>query len=457
MTHYLRLGATPFFLALCLILGGASAAGLWANMALQLLAIPLILWAVLGERRSHVSTPARQLIWILLLLITLIAIQLVPLPPSIWTRLPGRQSVTEGLLMIGQPLPWMPLSLDRYATIASALWLLPAIAVLLGIIRLGSYRASGLAWVLAGVTIVSVAVGALQIAGGPESPAYLYEITNFGDSTGFFSNANHLATLMVATMPFLAALYLSAIARGRSMKKSSGLLVVLAGALTVLIVGIVINHSIAGVALSVPVLAASIFMLVSRKRRVPIWAAPVLAILLLGSVAMAFSAPFKNNLTVASEQAKEDSRYNSFRHSLAEARLFMPVGSGIGTFQQLYRTTEDPEQVDSFYMNHVHGDYIEIALETGLPGLVLVVLFLLWWGRRAAAIWSADEPDHFARAATVASVAILTHSIVDYPLRTAAISALFAMCCALMAEPRARVKPTAQADPSSEARHLAAD
>jgi O-antigen ligase len=113
--------------------------------------------------------------------------------------------------------------------------------------------------------------------------------------------------------------------------------------------------------------------------------------------------------------------------------------------------------VDRFYMNHVHSDYIELALETGIPGLLVLALFLLWWVRRTVSIWKADEPDYFARAATIASAGILAHSLVDYPLRTAAMSAVFAMCCALMAEPRGEVKTAQGRAAGKGARHLSAD
>jgi O-antigen ligase len=438
------------------VLGGASAAGYWANMALQLLAIPIIAWTLIAQPSSALSTPAKQLMGITLLGLLVIALQLIPLPPSIWASLPGRQPVVQGFALLGQQLPWLPLSLDPYWTISSALWLLPAIAVLLGIVRLGGFRASWLAWIVAGVTIASVAIGALQKVGGSDSSWYIYEITNYGSTTGFFANANHLATLMVATIPFLAALYLALASRGRSVQKSSGLFVVLAGTLAVIGVGIAINASIAGIGLSVPVLAASLLMILSRSRKLPKWTPLLVALLLAGSVVTVFTAPFANNLTTQGEKSKEDSRYNSFTRSLAATADFMPVGSGIGTFQQIYRTREDPASVDRFYMNHVHGDYIELALETGIPGLLVLAIFLFWWGRRAVRIWTAEEPDYFACAATIASAAILAHSVVDYPLRTAAISALFAACCALMAEPRAQ---TRRSDKSrgNRARHLSAD
>jgi O-antigen ligase len=457
MIHYLRLGLVPAYLLLCMLLGGASAAGFWANMILQLIALPIILWSLLVERSTPTSSAGRQLLVILALMLAMIGAQLILLPPSLWTMLPGRQSVVEGFALLGQPLPWMPISLAPHRTLSSALWLLPAIAVLLGIVRLGNFKHSWLAWVLAIVTVLSVAVGALQIVGGDNSPWYLYEITNFGVTTGFFSNANHMATLLVSTVPFITALYLSARAKDRSVQRSSGLFVILAGTLTVVFVGIAVNRSLAGVGLAVPVLAASVLMLLSRKRRLPGWSAAVVGLLALASVAVVFSSPFGNNLTGQGAATAEDSRYTSFSKSLAATREFLPLGSGIGTFQSVYRTHEDPAGVGRFYMNHVHSDLIETALETGLAGLLLILLFLAWWARRAAAIWRDESPDYFAQAAVVASAAILAHSLVDYPLRTAAIGALFAMCCALMAEPRARVRRAGAKPAENRARHLSAD
>jgi O-antigen ligase len=457
MIHYLRIGLIPAFLFLCLVLGGASAAGYWANMALQLIAIPIIAWALLVQRSAPMSPAGRPLLVLLALTLLLIGLQLIPLPPGLWTALPGRDDAAAGFALLGQPLPWMPISLAPYQTIASALWLLPAIAVLLGIVRLGNFKASLLAWTIAAVTIVSVAIGALQVAGGQGSPWYFYEITNFGVTVGFFSNANHMATLLVATVPFLAALYLNARGKGRSVQRTSGLFVVLVGTLFVVFFGIAVNRSLAGIGLSVPVLAASILMLLSRKRRLPGWSMAIVALLLIGSIALAFSAPFQNNLTAQNARLEQDSRYTSFTKSLAAAREYMPVGSGIGSFQAVYRMHEDPATVGLFFMNHVHSDLIELLLETGLAGMILLLLFLIWWVRRAIAVWRAEKPDYFAQAAVVASGAILAHSLVDYPLRTAAISAVFAMCCALMAEPRARVRRSAPAEEGSKARHLSAD
>src|SRR3546814_2629986 len=74
-----REGLVPAYLLLCLILGGASAAGLWANMLLQLLAIPIILWSLLSRPETPLSPPARRLLLLAWLAVALVAVQLIPL------------------------------------------------------------------------------------------------------------------------------------------------------------------------------------------------------------------------------------------------------------------------------------------------------------------------------------------------------------------------------------------
>jgi O-antigen ligase len=455
VAHHLRLATVPTYVVTCLVLGGASAAGLWANMALQLLAIPILFWALVARQRSVLSATGRQLLLLTLLLIAVVALQLIPLPPGIWTMLPGREAVADGFELLGRPLPWIPISLDPINTLASALWLLPALAVLVGILRLGAYKATWLSWAIAAVTVLSVVLGTLQVMG--QTSWYIYKITNYGATTGFFANANHMATLLVITIPFLTALLVRARSSAGSTQSSAGMMILIGGALVVTLVGIVINGSLAGIGLALSTLAASAFMLFFHRRALPRWTGPATLLLFAGTAAGLYFAPISNIIRSTSAQLDAGARHESFTISTSAAADYFPGGSGIGTFVEIYRTYEDPATVTRFYMNHVHNDYIEIALETGLLGLALLALFLLWWFRRTAAIWLAEKPDLFARASTIASGAVLVHSLVDYPLRTAAISAVFAACLALMSDPRERTRRAERSSSDREVRHLSAD
>ncbi|TFI59908.1 O-antigen ligase family protein [Sphingomonas parva] len=458
MKHTLRLGLVPAYLTLCLLLGGASGGGFWANLALQLLALPILIWGIVARRSTPMTSAARSLIVLLSVATAVVLIQLVPLPPSLWTILPGREPIAKGFELLGRPLPWMPLSLAPSKTVASALWMLPAVAVLLGILRIGGFKPSWLAASLLVVTAASVGLGALQLSAGAGSPLYFYRITNADAAVGFFANTNNMAELLVVAIPFLGAVYLSASKRGSSVQRTSGLLTVLLGALAVLLVGILVNRSLAGLGLMIPTIAATALMLVFRRRQAPSWSGLLVVALLVGSVALVLGSGFGNNLTTSEARQSTTSRYTSFNTTIEAAGDYLPVGSGLGTFPQIYPMYEDPQQVDRWYMNHAHNDYLELWLEFGVPGAALILAFLMWWLWRVVRVWRATDPDPFARAATIGSAVILAHSFVEFPLRTAAISAVFAVCLALMAEarPRARGQQTSQGS-APRARHISAD
>jgi O-antigen ligase len=456
MTGWHRHWLIPAYLFLCLLLGGASAAGLWANALLQLLALPILFWAITGRDAQPLAQPGRQLIAIVGLGLLLFVIQLVPLPPSMWTATPGRDGVHEAFRLIGQPLPWLPMSLSPYDTLASLLWLLPALALLLVLLRRGVHEPARLAWVIIGVMAISVLVGAMQVTGQNNSFWYLYRTTNYGVTVGFFANANHMATLLVVSLPFIAALYSTALRKNRNAANPGPLFVILVSTLLLVAVGLVINGSLAGLGLMLPVAIASGLMLLNRSS-LPRWTVPLLALTTAASVATVLSGWFDNNLIGAAASGSAESRHTSFRTTFEAAMDYFPVGSGIGTFASVYRMYEDPEQVTTTYMNHAHSDYLEILLETGILGIFVVLLFVLWWVRQTKLIWRSGESNPLARAATIASGAILAHSLVDYPLRTVAIAAIFAVCCALMASLAVRAGRSAPGANNRAARHLTAD
>src|SRR6185503_20546285 len=128
------------------------------------------------------------------------------------------------------------------------------------------------------------------------------------------------------------------------------------------------------------------------------------------------------------------SRPAIFATTARAARAYMPFGSGLGTYRPIYDSFENPDQVTPTRSSHAHNDYAEITLELGLFGIFILLLFFYWWARAAVDSWRSPEPQPYVRAAVIASAAILAHSLVDYPLRTAAISALFAMCLAFLAD-----------------------
>jgi len=208
------------------------------------------------------------------------------------------------------------------------------------------------------------------------------------------------------------------------------------GAAVIILVGILLNRSIAAYGLALPVLCASALIVIPARSRVrPILtiAAGLLLIVALGAIAKSSVSGGKLGLGAATSVQSRQVMATTTSRAIAD---FLPMGSGLGSFRNVHDLYENPAAVTSEYVVHAHDDYLELALETGVPGIILMLVFLAWWVVAVWRVWKSAEAGPFTRAASIASAAILAHSLVDFPLRTAAISACFGMCLAMLADRR---------------------
>lgn len=445
----LRQLIVPVFLFACLLLGG-SPQGIWRNLLLQWGGAALLVWVLLARQRSEPTGAARLLLWLGGAWFGLALLQLVPLPPEVWSSLPGRNAAVEGFTLRGESLPWLPLSMAPSATAAILPVMVVPLAIAAAILLLGAYRSRWCIAALVSGTCLSVLLGAVQLSsGGP----YLYPHYNIGNATGLFANSNHQATLLLATLPFLAALIGNEGQDGRNRASHAlGRVVIAMGAIAVIMLGIALNGSLAGLALLLPVALASVAIALPRSGRVPRLLA-ALALLLVFAAAIGVAI-----FTEAGDNAASlTSRQEIYRLSLAALRDSFPAGIGLGAFEHFYHLYENPALVDSYFVNHAHSDPLEWVIETGILGVFLLGALITWWATRALRMWRAEKPDLIALAATVSSGAILAHSLVDYPLRDAAIQAVFAMSLAFMAEPRSRSQRRTRSRREGSPRHLTLD
>lgn len=429
--------ATSAFLGLCLLLGGASAAGAAANALLQILALGLILLA-LWQRDFVLPEGSKGPIRIGAALLLVGLLSLIPLPAGTASGLALRGEVSQAFGLLGLPAPALPASLAPAWSLYSLLHLLPAAAMFLLVLRLPHDERRQLPLVVLAGAGASIVLGAFQLMGGPGSPLRFYEVTNRNSPVGFFSNANHEATLLLCALPLIAALAGRMATRRSRSKRSGGAIISVAFAVFIL-AGIAISGSSAGYGLALPVAVAS-FLIYRRSvaGRIPAgwWAA-------LGAFVLLFAFAAQGPLGKEAFQAELDHQPTS-RRVLASTTVetikdSFPLGTGLGTFSTVYRRYEDPARVTRQFANHVHNDYLEAVLELGAAGLLLILAFLFWWGRRAYLAWTRDfQGAALARAGSVMVGIVLAHSIVDYPIRTAAIVAIFAMGCALMVSPAPR-------------------
>lgn len=446
-----RVMVAPAYLFACLILGG-SAQGIWQNMILQLAGIAIIAWAAMERSNERLPPAARQLLLLALAAIAVIGLQMVPLPPGLWVHSGPRERVADGFRILGAAVPWQPISLTPASTLDALFKIIPALAIICAMVRLKAYRPRWLGVALIAGALAGIALGAMQIAASDAvaSPLYLYDDTSFGRAVGFFANADHMATLLVITLPFLAAIV--AAARTANMQRYSAVVALAIGIAIVVMVGLALNGSLAAYVLALPVIAASLLVVLPPDGRLRLWTLLATGVLLAASVVALEKSAIGSGTVGTHATIAVQSRAELLLTTSRAASDFIPWGSGLGSFQSIYPLYERPEQVTTVFAVHAHNDYAELALEMGVAGIVLLALFLAWWFVAAWRTWRTAEAGPFARAAAIASAAVLVHSAVDFPLRTAAISACFGICLALLADSRAA--PPKEATELRRRRHV---
>lgn len=425
------------FLVLSVLLGGASGGGALANAILQGLAV-LVIVAVAWAGRLRIPREGRLLVWTIGLFLALVLLTLIPVPLSVWQQLPYRGELADSMRALGVESGSLAVSLAPEATIWSLLSLLPPVAMFLLVTSLPADRRNVLLGTVVVVAIASISLGIFQLLGGPQSPLRLYMITNQDSPVGFFSNVNHNATLVLCALPCLASLG-ARFATGRGRARRSGGFVIIAASGVFLVLGVALMGSMAGYGLLLPTLVISALI---YRRAVVVgasagWRAALAVALIIVVIAMA--GPISQERLSADFDRNPASRRAFATTTVDAIAVTFPVGTGLGTLANVYRRFQDPAAATREYVNHAHNDYLEIALELGLPGIVLVLMYILWLLRRSLHVWRHDmENASSARAGSVVVWIVLLHSLVDYPIRTSAIAALFALGCALLVSGRVR-------------------
>ncbi|HXQ14008.1 MAG TPA: O-antigen ligase family protein [Caulobacteraceae bacterium] len=415
------------------VFGGASQTNALSLMVVELASLPLLFVAIYLVAAGAAPAGSAFPLGLLAVIVLVPVLQIAPLPYGVWRQLPGRGLVVEALGAAGLGRPSLPFSLAPQQTWRSLLALAPPVAMFLGGLMLTDRHRRVLAALWLALAVASLGLGAAQMLGGPDSALYLYTVTNAGSPVGFFSNRNHQASFLLCLLP-IAAMFA---ARFDWRFDSPRLFPALAAALYVFIaiVGVAATHSRAGVVLVAVALAGSSAIVLrgdAVRRR---WRA---AAALAAGAALAIAAVLFLGLGAITQRFETggELRFEGWPVVMRAAQDYLPLGSGVGSFQAIYDGAEPLAQVNPLYFNHAHNDYLELWLETGLAGAAIFLAFAGWFARRSVLIWRrriAAGGSSLAAACTVLAALLLAHSAVDYPLRTEAIAVLFAFACGAIA------------------------
>ncbi|MGN6287790.1 MAG: O-antigen ligase family protein [Sphingopyxis terrae] len=415
-------GARSDIASLPLLRGGSVLFALWAAFQLsqddwRRIRVPLVLTLALT-------------VWI--------ALQLVPLPPSVWHHLPGREIVAQLDELLGQSDVWRPISMTPSQT-----WnaLLAMTVVLAGLLVAASLKSDDLPRVMFSFVIigcVSCVIGLFQALSGAGSSSYFYRITNDGAIVGLFANRNHHAIFLAWDVLIASILFRDELMR----KRSRGMVRFgLAVAMILLTVVAVLIGSRAGLAAIVASFVVSYIVVASawysRTPRVGrslsgrgagvvsprgiFLALPPIILALSVGIALALSSRVSSVTRIRGEVLADDMRILAWPTVEAMINKFWLLGSGFGSFAQVFKIYEPDSLLQPTYFNHAHNDFAEVIISGGIFFAILIACAVLWvsWkiSRRGLRNLVRGYRGDTRLPAILIILIAVGASLVDYPLR----------------------------------------
>jgi len=403
-------------------------------VALAGIAIHLLLGTSDGDLCQPSLTRDRPLFALLALWLALPLVQLVPLPAAMWQALPAREALFAALQSVDAASGWWPISLTPYRTIAAFLSLVPMVVVILIAVALPLRQRSHLLFAIVAVAAISALLGIVQVSsGGP----WLYARRQGDFAVGLIANRNAHADFLL-----IALLAVTTLAKIHAARLRAPLSRVLLGALGLyFVLSVVLTGSRTGMALlSVPFLhAVWLFRssLLSKNAWRTLLAIPLAGALAVVGLLMTDGGNLQRSLDRFG-QTSDGRLTDIWPDALYAAQQSWPIGTGMGSFVPVFESVEQLEVVDETNPNRAHSDYLEITMEAGAVGIVLVLATLaaFAWRCRTIMVHDSGLQKVLASFALGTGLILATHSLVDYPLRTITLSAAMAVAVALLFRPR---------------------
>jgi O-antigen ligase len=407
------------------------------------------LYEIWGKPTTVIVLPYPPLWWLGLGLVLLVLIQILPWPQGVVQWLSPRaweiRSMGNGFGMGGYP----PLSLNPYTTLLEGLKLWPAWVLFFILIYTINRKKQLMALVglILAVALFETFYGfwhyRSHLIWGWENPY------NTAGLFGTFINSNHLATLLTMAILLGYGLFLGLKPNSPGIPGNlSGwdrlrqwsvpeyaepelrrfLLLFL---LLILVVGLIFTGSRGGV-LSL-LFGFFLMALLIRKRK---WKkGHIFIIVFFLSTALLFIPILGSSLALNRFALHDDhyERYQAFKGAVALFREFPLLGSGIGTFGDLFYRYQ-PAKIKDVYFLHTHSDWLQLLAESGIVGFALVAAGWLLFFTSLAKQWRLRQ-DTFGRGLGLGGIAALGagafHALVDFPFHIPAIALLFAGIAAI--------------------------
>lgn len=393
---------------------------------------------------------AYKFLFVIAAYVTALAIlHVIPLPPSIWQNLPGRELAVEAATATGTLDMWRPLSLTPYTSWNAIFSLGVPLAALVWGVQLKFEHHRRVLILLIAIGLMSGVLGLLQSVSNPNGPLYLYRITNNGAAVGLFANRNHQSLFLATLFPCLAAIISLDPSIGRKLK---GHLWAVALACALIVPLILVTGARVGVILGAVGIASMFWLYRPLKSTVPEkrkhqgfrWDAVLGVAGIIGVALLTLVMSRASSIQRLVESSPgEDVRFSMWQPIFEMAHKYSPFGSGNGSFADMYRVDEPNELLGLNYLNHAHNDLLEVYMTLGWPAILAVLLvacaIIVGIFKNLRSPVGSDNRGILVRLGLVLVSLMAAAELVDYPLRVPSLVMYFTLASIWASSPRLKV------------------
>ena len=292
---------------------------------------------------------------------------------------------------------------------------------------------------LAAITICGVGQvlwGIIQLASRPDEVFFGYKLSGGSIPFGTFFNRNHAADFIGMSLACAIAL-LWRFSRSETRKRKLGLaysttwihrlisdplLLSLWIAVGLLFTGVVLSMSRGG---WMSVAFGILIVPVCWRRKEAGRQYPLIAAAFVVFAASFFAVQFfgfgdkvgKRLDALEVQNLLADSRFDHWAEAIPAAGFYLPFGSGLGTYGYAYLPFDPAPERQWF--THAHNQYLEVVMEAGIPGVILLLLAMFFSIRICLKLCSGKRSGtkQAIGIAALASVVLqVIHAITDFGL-----------------------------------------
>jgi O-antigen ligase len=423
-----------------------------------------------SDRGWHLA-PVRWLLLPAVLMLGLVLLQLLPLPPMVLARAsptahelyaaafpdyageaPGdpiagleAQALAHVPEVEGIPLPrdqdeslsdslggrwqgWRPISLAPARTLERIFWYIPLLIAFL-MFQAGSREGPRRRAFEAVLFLDFLALALFGLIFATIGNDKLYWIRSTIQDThpfGPYVNPANFAAVMELALPWVGAAAVSAGLKRRSVLPFP---ILVATAVCCLLAGL-LSGSRAAVALMTAALIALAWVLQNRARVRRALAAGLVGTVAVGALLVGLTgvgARVARFFEFGASGIADVERLSGWRAAGDMLKDFLLTGAGIGAFREVFPIYA-PAGGDA-RMRHLHNDYLEVIVETGWPGALLLVWMIVAFAWLAV---SNTKRSLTARGLLVGLACLFVHAAVDFNHQIPANALLFVAAAGIM-------------------------